>query len=212
MTGTNVDNQFLKTSHWKNGTIYEAGGHIISGHIPPHYRTNSLLLQKSKLANIGYSKAWAETWRRVWGWPFLERIFILTPKISHDLLLVIDRLLSIFCLSLLSKISYIPHIYHINLYFTKNIPSSHILKRFLLSSTSHNTTSPNIWGRMHGPSPPQISGDRPPSPPLSLRPCTKAPDVYYIYLLTNHDLASSMDQDFELKRQSIIINYWCLGF
>jgi len=29
-----------------------------------------------------------------------------------------------------------------------------------------------LGGRMHGPSsPPQILGDRPPSPPLSLRPC-----------------------------------------
>jgi len=41
------------------------------------------------------------------------------------------------------------------LYF-KKIPSSHFFKHFVLSRASHNTTSPNIGGRMHGLSPPQM--------------------------------------------------------
>jgi len=36
--------------------------------------------------------------------PFKEKISIFTPKVSDDLLLVIDRLLSVICLSLLSEI------------------------------------------------------------------------------------------------------------
>src|SRR6218665_2881766 len=38
---------------------------------------------------------------------------------------------------------------------------------FVLSRTSDNTTSLNIGGPMHGPSPPQIFGGRTPSPPRS---------------------------------------------
>jgi len=37
--------------------------------------------------------------------------------------------------------------------------------QFAHAHASDNTTSRNIGGRMHGPSPPQILGDRLPSPP-----------------------------------------------
>ena len=87
---------------------------------------------------------------------FYETLCILTAKISHDLFLVTDSILSVFCLSLLSEIGYITYM---TLFLTKNL---YFRKKFIvLCHASNNITSRNIGGRMHGPSPPpQILGDR----------------------------------------------------
>src|SRR6218665_2711113 len=75
----------------------------------------------------------------------------LSPKILMTLLLVIDRFLSVFCLSLLSELGYMTLFLTRNVYFTKKIPPSHL---FLVNS--YFATLPIILllkilgGRMHG--------------------------------------------------------------
>jgi len=95
---------------------------------PPNTTTSLLFL------------TWAETWRRVWGdgkkfrgpnFPkifFYENISIFNAENFWRPFLIIDLLLSPFASLPLSKIWYIPYIFFLtkNLYFTKNIPSSHI--------------------------------------------------------------------------------------
>src|SRR6218665_1778117 len=91
-------------------------------------------------------------------------------------LLVIDRILSVFCLSL-PEISYYltynydPFLTQMPLFQSKteqNNPSRH-----LFSVSSYFATHPItllleiLGGRMHGPSPPQILGGRLPVPPKS---------------------------------------------
>ena len=100
-----------------------------------HFRTD--LTDAWKL----YS-SWAETLRRVWG----------MKKISQTkFFLVIDSILSVFCLSLLSDIWYIFITYMTlfltkSLYFRKNFSLRPFLSQFVLCLTSSNSTSRNIGG------------------------------------------------------------------
>src|SRR6218665_3352519 len=97
---------------------------------------------------------------------------ILPPKSSDDLFLVIDSILSVFCLSPLSEIM-IYNIYNTFLsqnldLTTKNSSLTPIFSQLVVSLTSNNSTSQNIGGRMHGPSLDlKFWGDSPPSPPKS---------------------------------------------
>src|SRR6218665_989752 len=84
---------------------------------------------------------------------------ILPPKISDDIFLVSDSILSVFCLSLQSEI----------LYITCMTSFSPFLGQFVLSLTSHrpNTTSQKYsMGRMHGLCPTSNLEDYPPIPRL----------------------------------------------
>src|SRR6218665_3418299 len=91
--------------------------------------------------------------------PISGKISIFRVKISDDLFLVIDLVLRIF-----------PFFSHIFRMFTMlNVVYDHFLTRkppfftlFILSRTYGNTTSQNIAWAVP---PPQILGDRPPSPP-----------------------------------------------
>ena len=101
-------------------------------------------------------------------------------QISDDLFLVIDQVFSdffylfqIFHIFALLNVMYDP-------FFTRKTPISE--NNYFLDDTffllcsyfrAHPTTLllKILGGRMHGPSPPQYLGDRPPSPPIGLRPC-----------------------------------------
>src|SRR6218665_1793178 len=77
---------------------------------------------------------------------------------------------SLFCLSILSEILYIlicmtPFLHDKPLFRQKNSFISPFVSHVVLSSACHNTTFEILGGWMHGPSPPQVWGDCPPSPP-----------------------------------------------
>src|SRR6218665_2070355 len=101
----------------------------------------------------------------------LAKIAITTPKIYYDLCFSHrPYFFNVFCLSLSSEILYGPMK---NLYFRTKNPSGYLFfTQFVLSHASGNTrsTSRNVGGTdaygSSGP-PPQILGDRPPSPPNS---------------------------------------------
>src|SRR6218665_1800341 len=102
---------------------------------------------------------------------------ILPPKSSDDLFLVIDSILSVFCLSPLSEIM-IYNIYNTFLspnldLTTKNSSLTPIFSQLVVSLTSNNSTSQNIGGRMHGPSLDLKFWGTVPPVPLSLRPWAK---------------------------------------
>jgi len=87
------------------------------------------------------------------------------------LFLVIHRILPVFYLSLLSEIWSITlwPFFAKNLYFRTNIFSlTPFFNQFVLCHASNNTTSRNIGGQMHEPSPSQIWGASPQFPPKSL--------------------------------------------
>src|SRR6218665_2919848 len=98
---------------------------------------------------------------------FYETLCILTAKISHDLFLITDSILSVFCVSLLSEIRYITYM---TLFLTKNLylgAKNSFLRaffsQFVLCLTFNNSTSQNIGGNgCMGRPPPQILGT--PSP------------------------------------------------
>src|SRR6218665_3430723 len=79
-----------------------------------------------------------------------------------------------------SDFSFFSHIFR--MFIMLNVIYDHFLTRktqfftlFMLSRTSDNTTSQNIGGDqcMGGPPTSNFGGDRPPSPPLGLRPCRR---------------------------------------
>ena len=120
-----------------------------------------------------------------------EKMSIFTPKISDDLslFLVIDQVFQIFRIFTVLNVV-------CDLFFTRKATISEknslmtpfYFTLFVLSRAFDNTTSQNIGGRIHGPSPPQIFwGDRPPSPPRS-PPLQGA--VYYNVLNTGLVLAN----------------------
>src|SRR6218665_3335251 len=94
---------------------------------------------------------------------FYETLCILTAKISHDLFLITDSILSVFCLSLLSEIRYITYM---TLFLTKNLylKKKHSpLRLFIVSLYLDTHAITQLLGCM-GPTLPQILGDRPPAP------------------------------------------------
>jgi len=94
---------------------------------------------------------------------FFGKNSIFAAKISDDLFLVIDQLFRIFPLFYLIYRIFRPTLLDIvhNPFLTRKTP---LFTLFLLSRTSDNTTSQNIGGRMHRPSPTSNFGG-PPSPP-----------------------------------------------
>ena len=94
--------------------------------------------------------------KNFWMTFFKEKISISTPKISDDLFLVIDHVFRIFPIffqifpifTVWNVIYEWPFPHEKKSLFQKIIPSWHL---FLLCS--YNTTSQNIGGWMHGPSP-----------------------------------------------------------
>ena len=138
----------------------------------------------SKLAtlfqSLGYSNCLpdffypvAETWRRVWGMDkiFADQDFWMTffsDKNFHFhgknfwwfVFLVIDQVFRIFpFFYLIFRILTMLNVVY-DPFFTRKTP---FLTLFVLSRASDNTTSQNIGGRMHGPSPHlKFLGDRPP--------------------------------------------------
>src|SRR6218665_144387 len=95
---------------------------------------------------------------------FGEKFPFSRQKISDPLFLVIDQIFQIF--------PFVSQIFPISAML--NVILDHFLTRktpfftlFILSRASHNTTSLNVGGPMHGPSPHlKFWGDRPPrSPP-----------------------------------------------
>src|SRR6218665_115736 len=101
--------------------------------------------------------------KKIFADPDFRKISIFTAKISDDLFLVIDQVFQIFSfLSLIFR----------NYVKCRLWPFPHMKNTFFLLCSyfrAHPTTLlPKILGgRMHGPSPPQIWGERPPSPPRS---------------------------------------------
>src|SRR6218665_839587 len=97
---------------------------------------------------------------------FSEKIFIFAAKISEDLFLVIDQVFRILPLfSLIFRIFTLLDIVH-KPFLARKTPFSHFGSTKFLVSHPQNTTSQNIGGRVHGPSPHlKLWGDRPPSPP-----------------------------------------------
>src|SRR6218665_2164650 len=106
---------------------------------------------------------------------FRKKIFIFTPKISDDLFFVIDHVFQIFPILSRFSISLLREILCMTLSSPEKTPIPEInslmntfFTLFVLSRASDNTTSQNIGGRMHGPSPTSnFLGDRPPIPPRS---------------------------------------------
>src|SRR6218665_3730208 len=111
---------------------------------------------------------------------FSEEIYIFTAKISDDLFLVIEQVFRIFpffspiyrSFTMLNVI-YDPFPHMKNHYFRKE--NSFMTLLLLCSYFRANPTTlllEILEGWMHGPSPPQIRGGRPPVPPIGLRPCS----------------------------------------
>src|SRR6218665_34031 len=105
---------------------------------------------------------------------FSGKISIFRVKISDDLLLVIDLVFRIF--PFFSQIS--PLFTMLNVvydpFLTRKAP---FFTLFILSHASDNTTSLNIGGPMHGPSPHlKFLGGPSAKSPLGLRPCDTGTD------------------------------------
>ena len=103
-------------------------------------------------------------------------ISIFTPKNSDDLFLVINQVFfliltlsfQILCVFIVWNVIYDPFFTTKSPISTKNSLTTPIFPLFKLSRPYHNTTSQNIGGPMHGPSPHlKFFGGRPPSPPRS---------------------------------------------
>src|SRR6218665_3830202 len=94
---------------------------------------------------------------------FSEKISIFTAKISDDFLKSLTRFFE-FSLSFTGfSVSFLYQIFRIFPMF--NVVKTPLFTRFILSRASDNTTSQNIGGRMHGPSPTSNFGGTVPSVP-----------------------------------------------
>src|SRR6218665_800392 len=116
--------------------------------------------------------SWAEIWRRVWGTQknfsrtFQETMSIFTPKNSDDLFLVIDQ---VFLISTLSFRFSVSLLYQMS-YMTLSSQQKALFQQ-------ENSLATPIFSSLQAFAPiPQHYfsklGDRPPGPPLGLRPCS----------------------------------------